>query len=102
MNNSTNTTQTHDTTTSPARTTAIGFRRPTMAGSLLIMAITATAVSLAATSHADPDASTPDIGITATAPAPAAPWFPTFDRFGGHWHPYCSLHWDWKWHCDGI
>lgn len=36
-----------------ARTTPVGFRRRTIAGALLALTITGTAVSLAATSHAD-------------------------------------------------
>lgn len=53
MNISTNTNQIHDTTRIAGRTTPVGFRRRTMAGALLVMGLTATAVGLAATSQAD-------------------------------------------------
>jgi hypothetical protein len=94
MNTSANTNQTHDTTTSTARTTASGFRRRTMAGALLTMAITATAVGLGATSHADPGAPAPNTQSPVYAPAPAGPWLPTIDPgcraklyyFNGRWH----------------
>jgi hypothetical protein len=56
MNTSAITNQNH-TTTSTARTT--GLLRRVMVGGLLATAITATAVGLAATSHADP---APDLG----------------------------------------
>lgn len=54
MNTSQKTNQNHDLTTSTPRTTAPQFRRRTMGGALLAMAITATAVGFAATSHANP------------------------------------------------
>lgn len=53
MNTSTNTNQTLDTTTSSASATGTGFLRRSMADAVLAAAITATAVGLAATSHAD-------------------------------------------------
>jgi hypothetical protein len=58
MNTSANINQTHDTTTSTARAT--GILRRTVAGALLATAITATAVGLAATSHADDGAPAPN------------------------------------------
>ncbi len=61
MSTSTNTNQTHDTTTRTARATGIGFLRRSMAGALLATAFTATAVGLAATSYAD-DAPAPNFG----------------------------------------
>ncbi len=80
--------------TTTARTTAIGFRRRTMAGAVLVMGITATAVGLAATSHADDGAPAPNTEATATARAPVAPWFQPTDPgcrrqlyyFNGRWH----------------
>ncbi|MGE2818153.1 hypothetical protein ACQI5H_23875 [Mycobacterium heidelbergense] len=90
MNTSTNINQTHAPTTSTARTTASGFRRRTMAGVLLAMGITATAVGFAATSHADEGAPAPAPAVT--APAPATPWLPTIDRFwGGYRHLQCGF-----------
>ncbi len=62
MNTSTNTNQTLDTTTSTAGATGIGFLRRTMAGALLATAVTAIAVGLAATSHADDGAPAPNFG----------------------------------------
>jgi hypothetical protein len=99
MNTSANTNQARGTTTSAPRTTPSGFRRRTMAGALVIMAITATAVGLAATSHADPGAPAPNPHTT--APVPDA-WLPTIDRFGPYWRPYCSPHWGGRWHCLGF
>jgi hypothetical protein len=91
MNTSANTNQTHDTTTSTARATGIGFLRRGMAGALLATAITATALGLAATSQADRGAPAQN---TAIPPVPAAPWLPTIDPgcrrqlyyFNGRWH----------------
>jgi hypothetical protein len=80
--------------TTTARATAIGFRRRTLAGALLVMGITATAVGLAATGHADDGAPAPSTEATAPAQAPVAPWFPMIDPgcrrqlyyFNGRWH----------------
>lgn len=70
MNTSTNTNQIHDTTKIVARTTAVGFRRRTIAGALLIMVLTGTAVGLAVTGHADQGAPTPDLaGAVHAGPA---------------------------------
>jgi hypothetical protein len=99
MNTSTNTNQTHDTTKITARTTPTGFRRRTMAGTLLVMALTATAVGFAATSHADTGEQTPDIDTTISVPAPAADWlrpifghgYPHLDCTGS-WHGHSSCH----------
>ena len=66
MNISTNTNQTCDITTSTARATGIG-RRIT-AGAVLATAITATAVGLAATSHADDAAPVPTTANCQTEP----------------------------------
>ncbi len=89
MNTSANTNQTHDTTTTTPRATAIGFRRRTMAGAVLVMGITAAAVGLAAPSHADDG--TPNPGVTVTAPAPAGPWLSMIDGFGGYRHIHCGF-----------
>ena len=72
MNTSTDTNQTHDTTTNTPRATATGFRRRTMAGALLIMGITGAAVGLAAPSHAD--FGQPDFGSPPTANCKTDPW----------------------------
>ena len=60
MNTSTNTTA-----RIAARTTPVGFRRRTIAGALLAMTITGTAVGLAATSRADFGDPTPDYAHSA-------------------------------------
>jgi hypothetical protein len=65
MNTSANTNQIHHTTTSSARATGIGFLRRSLAGALLASAITATAIGLAATSHADFGDPPPDFGSSA-------------------------------------
>ena len=85
MNTSTNINHTNDTTTRSARTTAGGFRRRCMAGAVMVTTLTAGAVGLAATSHADDGAPTPNIEATVTAPAPVAPWLPMIDP--GCWRP---------------
>ena len=74
MNTSTDTNQTHDTTTNTPRATAIGFRRRTMAGALLVMGITATAVGLAGPSHADAGDLTPGFGSPPTANCQTDRW----------------------------
>jgi ATP/maltotriose-dependent transcriptional regulator MalT len=58
MNTSTNTNQTYDTMKITMRTTPTGFGRHTMAGALLAMALTASAVGFAAMGHADDDTQT--------------------------------------------
>ena len=76
MNTSAITNQTHDTTTSTARATGIGFLRRSAAGALLATAISATAVGFAATSHADTSALVPDFASPAHADAncKTEPW----------------------------
>jgi hypothetical protein len=69
MNISTNTNQIHDTTKIAARPTPVGFRRRTMAGALLVMGLTGTAVGLAATSHADDGAPPPNLASSTRAEA---------------------------------
>jgi hypothetical protein len=61
MNTSTDTNQTHDTTTSTARATGIGFLRRNIAGALLAMAFATTGIGLAATAYADDAAPAPDL-----------------------------------------
>src|ERR1700751_1472180 len=82
MNTSANTNHIHATARVTARTTPVGFRRRTMAGTLLVTALTAVAVGFAATSHAD-DVSNPgpDAAIVVPAPTtlpppppPVVPW----------------------------
>lgn len=65
MNISTNTNHNRTTATVAARTTPVGFRRRTMAGALLLMALTGTAVGLAAMSHADDGAPAPSLASSA-------------------------------------
>ena len=60
MNTSTNTNQTHDTTTSTMRADGIGFLRRYVASALLAMAFASTGIGLAATSYADEGAPPPD------------------------------------------
>jgi hypothetical protein len=50
-----------------ARTTPVGFQRRTMAGALLVMGLTATAVGLASTSHADDAAPPPNVASSVHA-----------------------------------
>jgi hypothetical protein len=68
MNTSAHTNQTPDTTTNTAPATGTGFLRRCMAGALLATAITATAVGLAATSHADEGAPAPNTANCKTEP----------------------------------
>jgi hypothetical protein len=77
MNTSATTNQVYYTTKITARTTPTGFRRRTMAGALLVMALTASAVGFAAISHAD-DTQIPGTDPTTAAPSAAAalPWPP--------------------------
>jgi hypothetical protein len=76
MNTSTNTNQTYDTMKITMRTTPTGFGRHTMAGALLAMALTASAVGFAAMGHADDDTQIPGTDPAPAAPPPAAasPW----------------------------
>jgi hypothetical protein len=69
MNTSANTNQIHHTTTGTARVTGTGFLRRGIAGALLATAISATAVGLAATSHADLGDPAPDFAHSARADA---------------------------------
>ena len=85
---SANTDQNHNTTISTPHSAGNGFLRRSMAAVLLAGVITATAVGLAASSLADDG---PDIDIAGIVPAPAVPWIPTFDRFGGHRDLHCTL-----------
>jgi len=76
MNTLEKTNQMHDSTKTVARTTPTGFRRRTLAGALLVMALTASAVGFAAASHADDNTAAPGTGPAPAAPPPAAalPW----------------------------
>jgi hypothetical protein len=73
MNTSPNANQIHATARAATRTTPVGFRRGTMAGTLLVAALTAIAVGFAATSHADDDAPNPGSGVAIVAPLPPPP-----------------------------
>jgi hypothetical protein len=78
MNASANTNQIHHTTKTTMRTTPSGFRRRTMAGALLVMALTTSAVGFAAMSRADDDTQIQGTDPTTAAPLAAAalPWAP--------------------------
>lgn len=91
MNTSASTNRTHDNTTITPRANAIGFRRRIMVGAVLVMGITATALALAATSHADVGAPPTYPGVTVTAPAPAAPWMSMTDGLGTYRHLHCGF-----------
>jgi hypothetical protein len=96
MNTSANTNQIHDTTKITVRTTPTGFRRRTMAGVLLVMALTASAVGFAAMSHADDDTQIPGTDFTISAPAPAVappslgPWLDGIIDRAFHPHLHCG------------
>ena len=120
MNTSANTNQIHDTTKVTVRTTPIGFRRRTMAGALLVMALTSTAVGFAAMSRADDDIPVPGTDTTISAPAqapapvppppvvaplppppPAAPWLQGLIDWAFHPHLHCGHRgFDGKYRCD--
>jgi len=102
MNTSTNTNQIHTATRVTARTTPVGFRRRTMAGTLLVTALTAVAVGFAATSHADDDVPNPGTDAAIVVPAPPAallpppppppivPWLEGFIDRAFHPHLHCG------------
>jgi hypothetical protein len=75
MNTSTNTNEIHATARIAARTTPAGFRRRTMAGTLLVTTLTAVAVGFAGASRAD-DAPNPGPDLAIVVPAPPAPPLP--------------------------
>jgi hypothetical protein len=69
MNTATHANQTLDTMKVVAHTTPVTFRRGTLAGALLITTLAATAVGLAATSHADDGAQVPNFASSAHSDA---------------------------------
>jgi hypothetical protein len=75
MKTSVNTNQIHAIARVTARTPPVGFRRRTMAGTLLVAALTAIAVGFAATSHAD-DGPAPGTDAAIAVPVPVAPLLP--------------------------
>jgi hypothetical protein len=83
MNTSATINQVYYTTKTTARTTPTGFRRRTMAGALLVMALTVSAIGFAAISHAD-DTQIPATDPTIAAP-PAAAAFPWPQPPPGPW-----------------
>ena len=100
MNTSANTNQTQDNTTSALRAKGIGILRRGMAGALLATAISATAVGLAATSHADDGTPGPNTNATVTVPAPAADWIrsifgspPLSVGCSGSWPGHVNCYW---------
>jgi hypothetical protein len=106
MNTSTNTNLTQATTKVNARTTPVGFRRRTMAGTLLVTALTAVAVGFAAASHAD-DAPNPgpDMAIVVPAPPaipvppPVAPWLEGLLDRALQPHLHCGVQRADRYHC---
>jgi hypothetical protein len=106
MNTSANTNHIHDAPKVPVRTTPTGFRRRTMAGALLVMALTASAVGFAAMSHADDDTQIPgtDPAISVLAPAPPPPLTPWLDgllNWALHPHMHCGYRgFEGKFRCD--
>jgi hypothetical protein len=98
MNTSTNTNQIQNTARVNARTTPVGFRRRTMAGTLLVTALTAVAVGFAAASHAD-DAPNPGTDAAIVVPAPPAPplpppvvpWLQGMIDYALHPHLHCGF-----------
>jgi hypothetical protein len=107
MNTSEITNQIHETTRVVVRTTPTGFRRRTMAGALLVMALTGSAVGFAAMSHADDAIQIPGTDITISAPAPAvappplAPWLNGLIDRASHPHRHCGYRgFDDKYRCD--
>lgn len=109
MNTSTNANQIHATTRVNTRTTPVGFRRRTMAGTLLVTALTAVAVAFAAVSHAD-DAPNPgpDVAIVVPAPPaiplapppPAVPWLEGLLDRALQPHLHCGFQRGDRYHCD--
>jgi hypothetical protein len=110
MNTSANTNQIHTTAKVTARTTPVGFRRRTMAGTLLVTALTAVAVGFAATSHADDDVSNPGTDAAIVVPAPIAlppppppvvPWLGGLLDWALHPHMHCGYRgFEGKFRCD--
>jgi hypothetical protein len=108
MNTSTHTTQIHATARVAARTTPVGFRRRTMAGTLLVTALTAIAVGFAATSHADDDAPNPGAGTAIVVPAPllppplapAVPWLEGMINRAMHPQIHCGFQPQDRYRCD--
>jgi hypothetical protein len=96
MNTSAITNQTHDSMTSAACATGIGFLRRIIAGSVLAAAVGVTAVGLAATGQADPGVETPNTQSPIYAPGPpAGSWLTPID-------PGCRLQmffYNGRWHC---
>jgi len=98
MNTSANTNHIHDAPKVIVRTTPTGFRRHTMAGALLVTALTASAVGFAAMSNADDDTQIPgaDPAISAPAPAPVppppplTPWLDGLLNWAFHPHLHCG------------
>lgn len=99
MNTSANTNQIHTTTARvAARTTPAGFRRRTMAGTLLVAALTATAVGLATAARADDGAPAPGADTEITVSAPPVPGLPWLNGFIPHIH--CGYRLDARFRCD--
>ena len=109
MNTSANTNHIHATVRVTARTTPVGFRRRTMAGTLLVTALTAVAVGFAATSHADDDVSNPGTDAAIVVPAPTAlpppappvvPWLEGMLDRALHPQIHCDYRFDARFPCD--
>jgi hypothetical protein len=81
MKTSANTNQIQTTARVTTRTTPAGFRRRTMAGTLLVAALTATAVGLAAAAHGDDGAPASGADTTITVPVPPVPGLPWLNGY---------------------
>ena len=102
MNTSTNTNLTQAPTRVNARTTPVGFRRRTMAGTLLVTALTAVAVGFAAASHAD-DAPNPGTDAAIVIPPPQPPLVPWLEGLLDRAlqpHLHCGFQRADRYHCD--
>jgi len=84
------------------RTTPTGFRRRTMAGTLLVMALTTSAVGFAATSRADDDTqSAPPPAVTLPwQPPPPSSWLDGLVGRALHPHLHCGYRFGDKFRCD--
>jgi hypothetical protein len=108
MNTSANTNQIHVSARVTARTTPVGFRRRTMAGTLLVTGLTAVAVGFAATSHADDDPPNPGTDTAIDAPAPplppppplVVPWLEGMINRALHPHIHCGFQREDRYRCD--
>jgi hypothetical protein len=108
MNTSASTNRIHATARVTARTTPVGFRRRTMAGTLLVSGLTAVAVGFAATSHAHHDPPDPGTDTAIVAPAPplpppspvVVPWLEGMINWALHPQIHCGFQREDRYRCD--